>query len=395
MGDVFLLSPFSFWAITFLIAFIVVGLIVFGIFGEYARKERVVGVLLPSEGLVRIVPPKVGSFSDIYVSTGDNVEVGTPLLRLKDDTNLTNGQQLSDSLLEQLGKEKRNFEKRLGEIPHQFTLNLKRLKTQRSELQDQADRYIEQITMQSRTVKIQEGVLAKIQSLMDNEAASELEHSSAENQLISAQLNLSALSNTRKNILSEIKDIDAQIDLLPIQNSEAQTDIRNRIINIEKNIIRMDADRRYVINAPVSGTIATVIARKGQDTSSQKLAIAILPKGGKLQAELYVPTRSIGFVKKGQTVRLLYDAFPYQKFGFHEGVVANVSKTVVQGTDLPIAVNIQEPVFLVTVDVREQSIDALGEDIPLQSGMSLSADIIMEDRKIWEWVLEPLLRVAG
>ena len=43
--------------------------------------------------------------------------------------------------------------------------------------------------------------------------------------------------------------------------------------------------------------------------------MTLTPRGGALRAELYVPSRAIGFVKSGQRVRLLYDAFPYQKFG--------------------------------------------------------------------------------
>ena len=132
-------------------------------------------------------------------------------------------------------------------------------------------------------------------------------------------------------------------------------------------------------------------AREGQVATPQRTIATLLPSDGKLEAELLVPSRAAGFVKEGQTVRLLYDAFPYQKFGFHSGTVSKVSRAVINATDLPIRSNTQEPVFIITVQLERQNVDANNEIYLLQSGMTLGADIILEDRKIWEWVFEPIL----
>jgi membrane fusion protein len=39
----------------------------------------------------------------------------------------------------------------------------------------------------------------------------------------------------------------------------------------------------------------------------------------------------------------------------------------------------------------DQSIRAYGEDIALKPGLTLTADVLQERRKVWEWVLEPVL----
>lgn len=391
LGDVFLSSPLSFWAITLLIAIIMTGLVCVAVFGEYSRKERVSGVLTPSDGLVRILPSQSGNFEDVYVETGDNVEAGTPLLKVKDDTVLTGGRQLSEALLAQMKEERISLQKRLDEIPTQYRLSQDRLKTRKSELTAEAERFIEQIEVQTRTVALEENIFRKFQALLKDEAASAIEASSAENRYLSATQSLNSLKNSREKILADVKDVEAQLAMLPVEQSQAERDVKNRLSNLEQNILRTDAGGSSIIRSPIDGAIATVTARKGQKTSPQRTAIAILPKGGRLQAELLVPTRAIGFVKTGQPVRLLYDAFPYQKFGFYDGMIIEVSKTVVSGNDLEIARQLPEPVFLVTVDLNEQSIEALGENVPLQAGMSLSADLILEDRRIWEWAFEPLL----
>jgi len=365
LGDVFLASPLSFWAITALIATIMAGLIVFAIFGEYARKERVTGVLSPSEGLVQIYPTRAGNFEKIFVGIGDKVSEGAELIKLRDEIALSEGGGMNKALLSELETEKQNLAAKLAGVPREIALKQKRLNRQKNE--------------------------KKMQNLLASEAASALEVASQENRYLTATQNLSALENARANVYGEITDIDAQLSLLPSEQSQAEFDLKNQISAIDQKMIRNNADTGSIIRSPISGSVAAVTARKGQQAISGRSALTLLPDGGKLQAELFVPTRAIGFVKPGQSVRLLYDAFPYQKFGFYDGVIIEVSRSVVQQGDIPQAPNLTDPVFVVRVDLTAQSIETGGEIIPLQSGMSLSADLILEDRKIWEWAFDPLL----
>jgi len=390
LGDVFVATPLSFWAITLLIASIVTGLVAFAIFGEYARKERVQGVLTPSAGMVDVVPTRAGNFEEIHVSLGDQVREGDLLFRLKNDVGLSGGEKLSEALLAQMQTEKANLTAQLEQIPDDYALQKRRLQKQNKEKSAETQRYISRIETQARTVELEENLFRKMQSLLDDEAASALEVAAAENRYLTATQNLQSLENSRANILSEITDTESRIALLPTSQSQEELEIQNRISAIEQRMIQNDAGAETVVRSPVSGTIATMTARRGQQTYTDRPALTILPQGSALQAELYVPTRAIGFVKPGQQVRLLYDAFPYQKFGFHDGEIIDVSKSVVQGEDIGSGLS-AEAVFLVRVSLDKQNINASGEEIPLQSGMSLSADLILEDRKIWEWAFDPLL----
>jgi len=385
LGDVIVGTPLSFWAITLLIATLMAGLIAFAIVGEYARKERVQGVLTPTAGLVEVVATKPGNYEDIYVSLGDDVREGEALYRLKNDVSLSGGEKLSEALLTQMQNEKSNLVAQLDQIPMDFDLRKSRLQKQRKEKAAEADRYIAQIDTQQRTVDLEESLFRKMQSLLADEAASALEVAAAENRYLTATQNLQGLQNARANVLSGLTDIEAQMALLPTSQTQAELEIQNRISAIEQKMISNDAGTESVVRSPVSGTVAAVSARRGQQTYSDRAAMTILPEGAALEAELFVPTRAIGFVKPGQRVRLLYDAFPYQKFGVYDGEIIDVSKTVVQHPQA------EEAVFVIRVALAQQNITAAGDNVPLQSGMTLAADLILEDRKIWEWAFDPLL----
>ncbi len=42
-----------------------------------------------------------------------------------------------------------------------------------------------------------------------------------------------------------------------------------------------------------------------------------------------------------------------------------------------------------------QSISAYGQSVPLQPGMTLSADIVLEERSLLSWLFEPIISLKG
>jgi membrane fusion protein len=129
--------------------------------------------------------------------------------------------------------------------------------------------------------------------------------------------------------------------------------------------------------------------------------MTLVPAGARLEARLYGPSRAIGFVRPGQRVLLRYEAFPHQKFGRYEGVVRSVSRSTVGAAELggeeatlP-GLAPGEPVYRVTVELASQTATAYGEQVALQPGMKLEADILIVTRTLYEWVLDPLHSLTG
>jgi membrane fusion protein len=116
----------------------------------------------------------------------------------------------------------------------------------------------------------------------------------------------------------------------------------------------------------------------------------IVPQRSTLHAEIYAPTRAIGFVKPGLEVRLLYDAFPYEKFGSFGGRVTQVSHAVMDPRQIAAPLNLQEAVYRLEVIPQAQAVEAYGRKEPLQAGMAVTANIILERRSFLSWLLEPL-----
>ena len=169
--------------------------------------------------------------------------------------------------------------------------------------------------------------------------------------------------------------------------------IRNDLAATEQRIAEIKGRGAYVIRAPIAGRVSTLQATPGQSAEPQRLQLEIIPTEAVLRAELFVPARAVGFVKTGQAVRILYDAFPYQHFGTYRGEVVKVSQTLLTSADAGGPIKLNEPAYRVTTALERPDIDAYGKKVVLQPDMLLKADIILERRSLMSWLISPLLSV--
>src|SRR5690606_16551807 len=130
---------------------------------------------------------------------------------------------------------------------------------------------------------------------------------------------------------------------------------RRDIAMLEQEQVETRARSALAVTAPVSGTIATRLAKPGQAVQVGQPLLSVLPGDGRLEAELFVPSRAIGFVEPGDTVLLRYQAYPYQKFGHHRGTVARISRSTLQAGAGESA---GEPLYRISVALERQAITA-------------------------------------
>jgi membrane fusion protein len=194
----------------------------------------------------------------------------------------------------------------------------------------------------------------------------------------------------KQNQLTEAKFALTQ---LPTVMAQKVQNIRNDLSAAEQRIAEIKGRGAYVIRSTISGRVSTLQATPGQNADPQQLQLEIIPNDAVLRAELFVPARAIGFVKTGQAVRILYDAFPYQHFGTYAGKIVKISQTILTSTDASGPIKLGEPAYRVTAALERPDIDAYGKKIALQPDMLLRADIILERRSLMNWLISPLLSV--
>jgi multidrug efflux pump subunit AcrA (membrane-fusion protein) len=137
------------------------------------------------------------------------------------------------------------------------------------------------------------------------------------------------------------------------------------------------------VGAPCDGAILRLAVNAGGAVVQDGDVLAELACAGeRLQAEVSVVPGGAGRVKPGQLVRLLYDAFPYQRYGIKHGTVRWVS---------PASVSVKDrPVFRVLAELEEDAVRVNGENRRLLAGMSGRADIVVGRRSLLDYAFEPI-----
>jgi hypothetical protein len=138
-------------------------------------------------------------------------------------------------------------------------------------------------------------------------------------------------------------------------------------------------------------------------TTPQRERMAVRADVEALEAHLFAPSRTVGFVQPGQSVFIRYAAYPFQKFGMYSGRITAVSGTPFFPNELPPNLSQQllsqagsvEGLYRISVALDDQAIRAYGAPIPLKPGFVLEADVIQARLKIWEMMFEPLLAIRA
>jgi membrane fusion protein len=250
---------------------------------------------------------------------------------------------------------------------------------------------IRQIALQEERTRLQQVDVARAQVLADQGFFPRAQLEVRQAQALAAEQDLAALRQRKLSLDRDVIEVAARLDAIPIETSAARAASSMTIAQLEQRRADAQSRTRYIIRSPIAGRVAALPVRAGETLVPGASVATIVPEGSRLEAELYVPSRAAGFIREGQEVRLLYQAFPHQRFGAGHGEVVSVSRTVLTPSEVAMpSVHLDEPVFRVQVRLERDYVDAYGQRTPLQAGMLLTADVVIDRRSLLEWILDPI-----
>ncbi|UOM34895.1 HlyD family efflux transporter periplasmic adaptor subunit [Acuticoccus sp. I52.16.1] len=391
-GDVRLDVPLPAWALTGLILLVAAGVAAVLVFGSYARSEPVVGWLTPDTGIVRVTVGAAGTVAAVAVGEGDRVAKGASLLTVSHDVALPALGDASQRMARQLASERGEVERRLALVADDFAGERRRMDAERRGLLAEREHLERELAVHVERTALAEALVDQIEGLVERGTVTRIERQRREENLLAKRAEAERLAAQVSAAAHRTAELDARLAALPTKAAIERAQLRERLAALDQRATEAARRGTVGLRAPVAGRVAAVMARPGQSVEAQEMVVSILPDGGTLEAELFVPSRAAGFLAPGQRVRLRYDAFPYQTFGVGEATVKIVSRTILTPRDLPDGPpSLGEPFFRVVATLHADRVAAGGADIPLQAGMTLRADIVLEERRLWEVVFRPIL----
>ncbi len=409
LGGIQLVRPVPLALLTGLVACTAMATGLFLFQGEYTRKAHVLGVIVPDRGLLRLPSPAVGTVVERRVSEGDPVRAGDVLFVVSVDKSTLKGDAQS-AVQGSLDARQRSLQEARAQSQalerEQVAALTRQIEDMRRELQ-QMDGEAE---LQQQRLALALKAQARLESLQAENFVSSAHVQTRAEEVLGLRAQAVALARQRTAHQREIAALEALRREKPLQAQSQRGTIDRDLAELAQESAQSDALQRIVVRAPQTGVVTAVLAAPGDSVSPAAALASLLPEGARMQAELFAPSSAVGFLRPRQAVQLRYQAFPFQKFGHHPGQVLQVSRTPLQAAELaslPLATGTTsaapnssarppgEPLYRITVELDRQTVQAYGVAQPLVAGMQLEADVLLDRRRLIEWIFEPLLSVSG
>jgi hemolysin D len=230
----------------------------------------------------------------------------------------------------------------------------------------------------------------------------------------------SALASDQGQLIetyAAIKELASQkrkaISQFVAENESKCADAERKTQDVAQQLAKAKAKLgRTQLFAPVEGIVQQLaVTTVGQVVTTGQQLMVIVPSRSSLQAEVYMDNAEIGFVKLGQDVTVKIDAFPFTRYGALRGKVARVGSDAIDeqlarraqanavnlanSQTLPSANGPQKFVFPILITLDESAIRARGAEIPLTAGMTVTAEIKTDSRRVIDYLFSPLAKVAS
>ena len=392
LGRIQVNTPLSHWLITAVVSAFIAALLTYLYLGHYTRRATVAGSLVPSGGLITLDASGFGRVLRVPVHQGERVRRGQILAEFDnplDSAALGNTQAY---ITAQLKTERSGLEQDLQTQQALATSQTASLGASIASLRAQAQQIRGQLILQRQEAASTQQLLTRITPLASKGDISAFDLQQQQANALNAQLQVKVLRRQLLTTQQQLAQSEQQRAQIPLNLAAQQNDTRSKLAQIGQALAQNEAQRAWVLRAPRGGVVSSLLLKAGQTVTSGQPLLSILPQGSTLEAQLLVPSSSIGFVHPGQRVVLRYQAYPYQKFGLHAGVVHEVSRNALSPQEVTLLTGQQGgvPMYRIIVRPDAQHIEAYGRPAALMPGMALQADILLDRRRLIDWVLDPL-----
>ena len=369
---------------------LVAGLALWLATGSYARTATVAGWVVPDGPTARIRSVQPGTLIALDVHDGQRVRKG-------DRLGVVEIQSANDLARDPAQQSLAIVARQRAELARQRVLarqgsgeDARRLAAAAAQLRIRLAATDRQIALQRARVASSRHSLAILGGAHARKYISEIDYQAQRRQHLDEEARLQALIVDRAALQGQLDDTQAQRVRLPVDLGEKLADLESSDMQLQQRRLDIEGASTIVLTAPIDGQVAALQARVGQSVGPEQPMMYLLGGGARLAAELYAPSRAIGFARAGQRVRLMYDAFPYQQFGSFEGTITAISRTALAPDEIEAPIKLAEPAYRVRVRLDRQAVEAFGGVYPVQPGMTLRANVILEKQSFLGWLMEPI-----
>jgi len=388
------------------------------VFSCLAQVDRIVvapGKLVSTRNNLTVAPMETAVVREVYVSAGQIVAKGDPLLAL-DPT-------FAEAGLSERGKDRAALSAKVwrlrcelsgecktppGLSPAELALEREVFAARRREFDAKSDGLTQHLRELSAKIATNAAEAAKSKKqiaiardlermyadILKQGASSKVEYMKAQSSRIEAEGQLEKIKNETAELRESLARAEAEKrDFAENWKAEIAKELSStarELSGAEERERKAERLRELVVlRAPEAGIVLDVSARSAGSVAPQgETLLTIVPTGEAVLVEAEVAAQDVGLVRTGDEVRVKFEAFPYQRHGIVEAKLATVSpdafeKNTSEG---------QRLFYRARAVLGVVRLTAVPPDFKLFPGMSLTAEIKVGQRRIITYLLYPLIK---
>lgn len=428
------------WRVLHAVIYTMIALVLSGLAWSFIGRSDVIvtaqGALQPDSDLRRFHAPVDGELANLYIAEGQPVSKGDVLARLNARGAIeaaTSAQQaqlkLEDAerewqkfpekkaLLERraatlrqaMDLEEQQHEKRLALGTTQLAqaqraqvdearTNLGEARRARDAARAEAEKFervfatpggggISQLQLDAKKNALQaaENAQRVAQSRLGELSARQTqEFAAARAQIETSGQELSKLRLQYEAATNELATVEEKLRLqLQTARLAAESAARVRFENIDK-------DNFLLILAPVSGVITDVTSTQPGDKIQANTPLGgIAPRGARPVVRIEIAEQDRAFLREGLPVKLKFSAFAYQRYGLINGRLEYISPAT------KAALQTKQPVYEGRVTLEQDHYLVDDKKYPLRYGMTATAEVVVRERRLIDFALDPFRQIGG
>jgi hemolysin D len=379
------------------------------VWSVFARVDETVqsfGKLEPRGTTIDVKVPVGGVIKEILVKEGEIVDEDQILLQL--DTTaaesklkalrLVKSQVEADILLSkmQLGGNvnvdelSSNQRLRLESLNKEYNSRIEASKNDIKQSEFSRESAQENLKSIQSTLKVREEILENLRPLQEIGGISKVKFLKEEVEVLQLRGRLASakaeLSKAEESLLQTRNRLDNTIAASNIDFSTKIDENTKQLAQLENQINETLLTLSYQeLKSPVNGIVFDLQpAVPGYVVNSNLPILKIVPSDD-LVARIFISNRDIAFIKKGQRAKIRVDAYPYNEFGELSGIIDSIGSDVLEPNQeydfyrFPVTIKLDAPFIL-----------RKNKQLPLITGMSLSANMVLRSRPVISLFTEKL-----
>ena len=376
-----------------------------------ARVDETVqstGKLEPKGTTIEVKVPLGGVIQNILVNEGELVKKDQVLLKLDTTAASAKLQALervksqinADILLSkiQLGGEEdiksltSNQKIKLNSLNNEYSSRISASANAVTQIEFQKLSIIENLKSQQEVLEIREEILKNLKDVTDIGGLSKIKYLKEQQEVIQLRGRVESTKSELEKISATLEEAKNKLaNTIAASKIDFSTKIEEnvkQVAQIENQISDTKLTLKYQeIISPLDGIVFDLQpAAPGYVVGSNDKPILKIVPIDDLVARVFISNKDIAFLKKGQTVKIRVDAYPYNEFGEIEGKIESIGSDVLEPDE---KFNFYR--FPVTVKMENPYVLHKNKKLPLITGMSLSVNIVLRQRPVISLFTERIL----